>query len=166
MARTKPCRLHFAYHFKPLASAMSLHVCATATTPWTVVTKALRVVGSAILHYVAVAHVRAHVFLMTRVSSKRASCTREAVPALRRHRLELPINLDALFEHDLFWPTSVSKLDLRRKVRDNWSMLTCVGSRKKPIQTRDDYRRGRFLAEVERSVRLVYRHHFLHQEFS
>src|SRR3954466_13293028 len=33
-------------------------------------------------------------------------------------------------------------------------------------QTRDAYRRGYFLAEVERSVRLVYQHHFLHQEYS
>jgi hypothetical protein len=48
------------------------------------------------LHYVAATHVRAHVFPMTKVSSMRVSWTREVVTALRRHRLEQPMNLDGL----------------------------------------------------------------------
>src|SRR5437868_14970153 len=78
----------------------SPHVCATA--PWAVVNQSnhmsLGQKSVQCLHYVAAAHVRAHVFLMTNVSSMRVSWAREVVAALRRHRLERPMNLDGLFQ--------------------------------------------------------------------
>jgi hypothetical protein len=57
-------------------------------SPWAVVNqsnyKSLDQKSVQCLHYVAAAHLRAHVFLMAKVSSKRVSWIREVVAALRR----------------------------------------------------------------------------------
>lgn len=143
--KDKLCRLHFDSHCKPLPSAESPHVCATA--PWAVVNQSnhmsLDQKAVQCLHYVAAAHVRAHVFLMTNVSSMRVSWTREVVAALRRHRLERPMNLDGLFQDALFWATSVSKLDLHRGSKQLVTAYVLETGKSLP-HARDAYRRGRF----------------------